>query len=1474
MPSPSAPTDVDAGDRRQRILSWAQRALTYYVKVGIVAKVTDFNRSWQNGVGLLCLIHLVDPNLVPDIAAMSSWLAAPHTVKTFDVNAYLAVLKDLRIVYSADQRQWQSTCDRALRLCANESVGVSPAFGLNSTSLASLTADENDVVDLIEQFQRRLGFSDLPGGKTEELSDLSNVEELSEQPKAAPLVEAASIADSNGTSPQQYTQQVVTTVRETTEHSEPVVSGAVKGIKSFWEALTGSHSQPHERPAVVEQKVTGPSSTTTTKETTVVTVVADSPATADIAPAAALETTVLNDSMGPQVSETSVPPESTITKTITTVVSTVEELPEDPVVVDSPVPTVGAVVQPSGKFPRRTVSFSKSVVPATVENVPTLQINVIPTEQTVTITQTTKDVIVDDALTPKASELPSNRVLPLEVAPAQITEIEEVQLNSEPVAAGNETAQQISAQSLPRGLSTTTNTTTTTVVTVEEQLPPKSPSLVSTILSGARSYAEVLKNAAEKSVEVVETAVTDAIEKFNEPKHHEEVVQISETKPVKTASDAPSAIIPLSVDSSSSSEPLVSELSLTANAEPKSNVSKEVIIEEPTPGTSVIRTVTTTTYVTTPDVDYSTPSEITVSERRPSMKFAPRSTSLTAKSSGEFLPESAPVISVAENDPSVFQAVVQEPETIQTITETYPDSTVTKTITTRTVTVVETVNDEESEPLVQDSSLIATPDVLQTSSLPKSEESLQGNPEILSDSKAIVEETETFSSVEPEVVVVKQSPIISQQIIEPAPQVPKKPSTSGFNFMSFVSSVFDKHPAEATVTQEPAFGKRASFVEPAGPSTLAPDYATPVNSQAKRPSTSGFSFKAFVDGIPGFGSGHEHEYSPVATNPVDSDLAFDKVITTEISPANAVPVKPFEISSTEIANRALPLDAEYSNSPITTKKTVTTTVTTMSEPAKPLSVVETISQPVVVEEKIEKESDDTANDSSSTFNFISFIEPTLPSFTFSRDGDQKTEVFLDDKSVPLESNDGLESRARNLTFSNEQVVPAGPPASTVRTIKTTTVVRESVPETVTAGNVSQVVTQAPESSFSFKSVLENSVPDYVDKTAIPTYTFDQVVKETVKAPSLLETINEEQVPPFSAVTTTTEEKETDSPSSKRRNILSDDSNSFSVEASNSTFPETVSKAVEEEKPKKKKFVFTRIKSASSLGSDGKSTPVSESSDYRSTPEIEHVESSEVQTTMEKSIAPENVTEIISTENTIAPEIVSKTIEAENSVIPADAAAASQSTETTTTITTTTVTVNNADGVPETVKTVETVVQKDGDTVVSETSENRAVTGESTGSSNGVQSSSFSTESQNIGGSEFTKGPVVSVEQESIAETKASNEKANSSVSSKQKEREVVLSETYKSHVLESDEVLRVCEYELTSRFNDYESFNKDDLVAWVKEIKTTSEMFIDVGGQVLNDEWNEHWFAAKYIPPHMNLIERARKIVERLNEFTRTKLSV
>ncbi|KAJ3025013.1 UNVERIFIED_CONTAM: hypothetical protein HDU68_007561 [Siphonaria sp. JEL0065] len=100
---------------------------------------------------------------------------------------------------------------------------------------------------------------------------------------------------------------------------------------------------------------------------------------------------------------------------------------------------------------------------------------------------------------------------------------------------------------------------------------------------------------------------------------------------------------------------------------------------------------------------------------------------------------------------------------------------------------------------------------------------------------------------------------------------------------------------------------------------------------------------------------------------------------------------------------------------------------------------------------------------------------------------------------------------------------------------------------------------------------------------------------------------------------------------------------------------------------------------------------------------------------------------------------------------------------------------------------------------------------------------------------------------------------------------IVFSETYSNHISESDSVLTVCESELKARYRDYQQFSKPDLEAWFEEIKATSNMFVDIGGQVLEAEWNEHGFQDSdlegVVAPHVQLVERARKIVVELDRF-------
>ncbi|ORY45169.1 hypothetical protein BCR33DRAFT_716497 [Rhizoclosmatium globosum] len=212
-------------------LEWSQHVLEEYIRAGLVAKPTDFTRSWQNGVGLLCLVHRVDASLVSDINVMHSWLSVPTAIQqqSRDVGGYLATLKHLKIVYSADPLQWQSTCDRALRL-ARDVTAPSVPFA-SAEAVSSGKAGKEEVERIIAAFRARLTRSSSSteftsynvSEKKVVLEDVS-FEVRDPHPKEAPLV----------------TETITTT---TTTTAKSIIEEPKKGaslLGSFWDVFGAS----------------------------------------------------------------------------------------------------------------------------------------------------------------------------------------------------------------------------------------------------------------------------------------------------------------------------------------------------------------------------------------------------------------------------------------------------------------------------------------------------------------------------------------------------------------------------------------------------------------------------------------------------------------------------------------------------------------------------------------------------------------------------------------------------------------------------------------------------------------------------------------------------------------------------------------------------------------------------------------------------------------------------------------------------------------------------------------------------------------------------------------------------------------------------------------------------------------------------------------------------------------------------------
>ncbi|KAJ3378528.1 hypothetical protein HDU80_002830, partial [Chytriomyces hyalinus] len=93
------------------------------------------------------------------------------------------------------------------------------------------------------------------------------------------------------------------------------------------------------------------------------------------------------------------------------------------------------------------------------------------------------------------------------------------------------------------------------------------------------------------------------------------------------------------------------------------------------------------------------------------------------------------------------------------------------------------------------------------------------------------------------------------------------------------------------------------------------------------------------------------------------------------------------------------------------------------------------------------------------------------------------------------------------------------------------------------------------------------------------------------------------------------------------------------------------------------------------------------------------------------------------------------------------------------------------------------------------------------------------------------------------------------------------SNMYKTHIQESETVISCCEDELKARQLDHHTFPRSELLAWMEEIRSTTAMFIQVGGDVLGKEWKDQGFAEDAQAPHVLLVERAKKISADLEAF-------
>ncbi|KAI8846880.1 calponin homology domain-containing protein [Chytridium lagenaria] len=147
---------------KANLLQWCQQILYPYVEVGILPKITDFSRSWQNGVAFLALVHTFNSNLVPDLSDL--FLRLNRTRKgPLESAAILGVSTQetasaSRYVYTSSKSEWMQTLSRAFSL-AELKMRISRL--LDPEDLVDMEPDEKSVMLYISEFRRALSGSAL-----------------------------------------------------------------------------------------------------------------------------------------------------------------------------------------------------------------------------------------------------------------------------------------------------------------------------------------------------------------------------------------------------------------------------------------------------------------------------------------------------------------------------------------------------------------------------------------------------------------------------------------------------------------------------------------------------------------------------------------------------------------------------------------------------------------------------------------------------------------------------------------------------------------------------------------------------------------------------------------------------------------------------------------------------------------------------------------------------------------------------------------------------------------------------------------------------------------------------------------------------------------------------------------------------------------------------------------------------------------
>ncbi|RKO90912.1 calponin homology domain-containing protein, partial [Blyttiomyces helicus] len=113
-------TEVGDGGGKITLLAWCRTTLQPYVSSGLLpAPIENFSEAWQTGVAFLCLVHVFDPYLVPEISSVLEAGAPPTWTPTglFAPDEHVVGSTLLaRSLRSREPRDWRATLVRAFAL--------------------------------------------------------------------------------------------------------------------------------------------------------------------------------------------------------------------------------------------------------------------------------------------------------------------------------------------------------------------------------------------------------------------------------------------------------------------------------------------------------------------------------------------------------------------------------------------------------------------------------------------------------------------------------------------------------------------------------------------------------------------------------------------------------------------------------------------------------------------------------------------------------------------------------------------------------------------------------------------------------------------------------------------------------------------------------------------------------------------------------------------------------------------------------------------------------------------------------------------------------------------------------------------------------------------------------------------------------------------------------------------------------------